>query len=112
MSCGTRPLPSSVAIGAVVAGLEGEISMTSHFVGFRVSPLFAAKVHRGLIYSCRVVRELLIVRISSAWMKPPAYVSPTNGPRPLLCMDFKIGSIISRKNTGEREDRALKNSTI
>ena len=32
-------------MGVDVAGLEEEISTTSHFVGFRVSPLFAAKVH-------------------------------------------------------------------
>ena len=57
-----------------------------------------------LICSCRVVQELLIVRISSAWMKPPAYVSPTNRPRPLLCRDCKRGSLISRKSTGERTE--------
>ena len=87
-----------------MADLEGEISITSHFVGFRVSPLFAAKVHTVLICSCRVARELLIVCMSSAWMKPPAYMSPTDGPRPLFCKDFKRGSIISRKRTGERTD--------
>ena len=88
-----------IAIGAVVVGLEGEISITSHFVGFRVSPLFAAKVHTVLIRSCRVARELLIVRMSSAWMKPPAYMSPTDGPRPLFCKEEDWGKDGSLENS-------------
>ena len=70
-------------MGIYVAGLEEEFSTTSHFVGFRVSPLFAAKMHTVLICSCRVARELLIVRMSSAWMKLPAYVPSTDGRFPL-----------------------------
>ena len=94
-----------------MAGLEGEISITSHFVGFRVSPLFAAKVRTVLICSCRVARELLIVRMSSAWMKPPAYMSPTDRPRPLFCKDFKRG-VHYQQEEDWGKDGSLENSAL
>ena len=46
--------------------MEGETSTTSHLVGFRVSPFCTAKVCTVSICSCKVARELLMVRMSSA----------------------------------------------
>ena len=91
-------------MGADSSGLDGDTSTTSHFVGFRLSPLSTANLHTVLICSCKVARELLMVRISSAWMKAPAYVPPTDGPNPLLCRDFRRGSMISKKRAGERTE--------
>ena len=45
-----------------------------------------------------------MVRISSAWMKAPAYVPPTDRPNPFLCRDFRKGSMISKKRAGERTE--------
>ena len=91
-------------MGADSSGLDGDTSTTSHFVGFRLSPLSTANLHTVSICSCKVARELLMVRISSAWMKTPAYVPPTDGPNPLLCRDFRRGSMISKKRAGERTE--------
>ena len=99
-----RPSPSRVALGAFVAGFDEEISNTSHSVGFRFSPLFAAKVNTLLICSYRVARELLIVCNLSAWMKLSACMSPTEGPKHPLCRDLMRGPIISRKKTRDRTD--------
>ena len=104
---GARPSPSGVAIGVVVASFYGEISISYPILCWvRVNPLFAAKVRTVavLICSCRVAWELLIVCMLSVWMKPPAYMSSTEGPKHLLCRDFKRRSIISRKRTRERTD--------
>ena len=91
-------------MGADSSGLDGDTSTTSHFVGFRLSPLSTANLHTVSICSCKVARELLMVRISSAWMKALAYVPPTDGPNPLLCRDFRRGSMISKKRAGERTE--------
>ena len=77
------------------------MSTTSHFVGFRLSPLSIAKVCTVSICSCKVARE---VPMSLAWINAPVYVPPIDGLNPLVCRDFRRGSIISRKRTGERTE--------
>ena len=91
-------------MGVDSSGLVGDTSSASHLVGFRVSPFSSAKLLTLSICSCNVARELLIVCMSSAWMNAPAKVSPTNGPSPLLCRDFKRGFMISKKRTGDRTE--------
>ena len=61
-----RAFLSRTAIGADEDGLDGDMSTISHFVGFRVRPLSAAKACTVSICSCKVARELLMVRMSSA----------------------------------------------
>ena len=44
LRCGVRALPPRIAMGADSSGLDGDTSTTSHFVGFRLSPLSTAKI--------------------------------------------------------------------
>ena len=82
--CMVRASFPRMTAGVEGEGLDDDTSRTSHLVGFSIRALSAAKVSTVLICSCRVAREVVTVRMSSAWANAPAYVSEIDGPRPLL----------------------------
>ena len=88
---GVKTLSLRTAMGVDSAGLVGDTSNASHFVGFRVRPFSCAKLLTVSICSSSVARELLIVRISSAWINAPAKASPTNGPRAPYFVEISRG---------------------
>ena len=73
--CMVRASFPRVTAGVEGEGLDDDTSRTSHLVGFSIRALSAAKVSTVLICSCRVAREVVTVRMSSAWANAPAYVS-------------------------------------
>ena len=68
-------------------------TMTLANLTLGIRALSAAKVSTVLICSCRVAREVVTVRMSSAWENAPAYVSRIDGPRPLLSRHLRSGSM-------------------
>ena len=71
--------------------LVGDTGIASHSVGFKVSPF---SIVQNLQCSLRATDSLYVISMDECSGK----VSPTNGPRPLRCRDFKRASMISKEN--------------